>query len=407
MITPGTRLEALASRYHTGSEKMQPEILRSNNISSNAQFEINSSQYPISPYHVVLSRKKLRRMIRLVRLLHKLSGNRIYLDYLGNHLPASARFDPGHHSVMMGYDFHLGASGPKLIEVNTNAGGIWYASMCYGPQVAEFPERLGHQLLKDFIDDYALFRKNPDARPERIVILDEHPQQQPLYPEMRAFETLFRQAGIDAVIAAPEDILSDDKGLTVDGKRIDMIYNRHCDFYLKTPAVEKIRNAWLNGRACLSPNPHTYGLLADKQRMILWSQPELMRGFGLSRRESALLADTIPTTRLLNSLTAEEAWRTRKQWVFKPDTGYASRGVYVGEKLTKTKFAELDPNDTLIQKRIPPSISQGDGNALFKTDFRLFAYQDRILCVSARIYQGQVTNLRTENGGFAKVCLLQ
>ena len=25
----------------------------------------------------------------------------------------------------MGYDFHLGAGGPKLIEVNTNAGGAF------------------------------------------------------------------------------------------------------------------------------------------------------------------------------------------------------------------------------------------------------------------------------------------
>ena len=41
----------------------------------------------------------------------------------------------------------------------------------------------------------------------------------------------------------------------------------------------------------------------------------------------------------------------------------------------------------------------------FKTDFRLFVYQQKILAVSARLYQGQVTNLRTENGGFAKVCL--
>lgn len=368
---------------------------------------MNPDQYPISPYQANLSRKYLRQMVRLVRLLHKLSDNEAYRAYLDNQLPASARFDPGHHSVMMGYDFHLGASGPKLIEVNTNAGGIWYASMCYGPHVAEFPKRLGYQLLNDFIDDYALFRKNPDAHPECIVIFDEHPQQQPLYSEMQVFELLFRQAGIDAMIAGPEDILSDDKGLTIDGKRIDMIYNRHCDFYLKSPAVEKIRNAWLNARVCLSPNPHTYGLLADKRRMILWSQPELMRGFGLTRRELDLLDDTIPPTRLLNSLTTEEAWRTRKQWVFKPDTGYASRGVYVGEKLTKHKLAELDPNDTLIQQRIPPSISQGDDNARFKTDFRLFAYQDRIRGVSARIYQGQVTNLRTVNGGFAKVCVLQ
>ncbi len=95
-----------------------------------------------------------------------------------------------------------------------------------------------------------------------------------------------------------------------------------------------------------------------------------------------------------------------KQWVFKPDTGYASRGVYVGAKLTRVKFAELNPHRTVLQQRIRPSISQGEDNVMFKTDYRLFAYQDRILCVSARIYQGQVTNLHTENGGFARVCII-
>jgi hypothetical protein len=37
--------------------------------------------------------------------------------------PAVARFEPGAIGVFMGYDFHVGPQGPKLIEINTNAGG--------------------------------------------------------------------------------------------------------------------------------------------------------------------------------------------------------------------------------------------------------------------------------------------
>ena len=37
--------------------------------------------------------------------------------------PAIARFEPGPIGVFMSYDFHLGPEGPKLIEINTNAGG--------------------------------------------------------------------------------------------------------------------------------------------------------------------------------------------------------------------------------------------------------------------------------------------
>jgi len=367
---------------------------------------MNPSSLPISPYPAAVSRRDLWRMIRLVRLLHKLSGNGAYRSHLENVLPVSARFDPGHHAVMMGYDFHLTESGPKLIEVNTNAGGLWYASLCDDPEAAEFSARLGSKLLKTFYDDYARFRNVPESRPKTLVILDENPAEQPLYAEMQIFAALFNKAGIEAVIADPEAIEAKEGGLYLDGKPVDMIYNRHCDFYLESAALANIRAAYLKGQVCLSPNPHAYGLLADKRRMMLWCQIAIMRGFGLSEQELALLAETIPETRLLAELATEEAWRTRKQWVFKPETGYASRGVYVGDKLTKHKLAELVPEDTLIQWRIPPSLTFGEADQTFKTDYRLFVYRDRILGVAARIYQGQVTNLRTENGGFAKVRLI-
>ncbi len=36
--------------------------------------------------------------------------------------PEISQVDPGPAGALMGYDFHLGDNGPKLIEVNTNAG---------------------------------------------------------------------------------------------------------------------------------------------------------------------------------------------------------------------------------------------------------------------------------------------
>jgi hypothetical protein len=119
-----------------------------------------------------------------------------------------------------------------------------------------------------------------------------------------------------------------------------------------------------------------------------------------------VLARAIPQTRWLNALSREEVWATRKSWVFKPDTSYGSRGVYVGDKLTKGKLAELNPDTTLMQQRIPPSLCRVDAQTHFKTDFRLFVYRNRVLAITARLYQGQVTNLRTEQGGFAQIKLV-
>ena len=367
---------------------------------------MDNLQYPVSPYHAELPRHDLRGMIKLVRLLNKLSENSAYQALVNPQLPATAHFNPNHFSVMMGYDFHLSPTGCKLIEVNTNAGGLWLASLCYHPDATAFPLRLGNKLLETFISDYALFCKNPHARPEFIVILDANPPAQFLYPEMQIFAQLFNQAGIKSAIAAPEELNQQDDGLYFNNNRIDLIYNRHCDFYLETSAMSAIREAWQNRQVCLSPNPHTYGLLADKRRMIIWSDSHLLQKFGLNTEEIALFKQTIPQTLSLADLTQEQAWQNRKQWVFKPETGYGSRGVYVGDKLTKSKLAELNPNSTLIQQRISPSITRICDDIRFKTDFRLFAYRNQILAISARLYQGQVTNLRTENGGFAKVRLV-
>ena len=72
---------------------------------------------------VTLPRKDLQAMLGLVRVVEQLAALPAYRKQLSAELPEVARFDPQHHAVMMGYDFHIGPDGPGLIEVNTNAGG--------------------------------------------------------------------------------------------------------------------------------------------------------------------------------------------------------------------------------------------------------------------------------------------
>jgi hypothetical protein len=56
-----------------------------------------------------------------VRVLHEAMTSTAWRDHVQapqpNGLPQVPR------GVFMGYDFHLTESGPKLIEINTNAGG--------------------------------------------------------------------------------------------------------------------------------------------------------------------------------------------------------------------------------------------------------------------------------------------
>lgn len=362
-------------------------------------------QKGISPYTVNLSSNALKQMINVVHELQQLSEHPDY-PLLLPELPANAQIEPDHFSVLMGYDFHIDDSHQvKLIEVNTNAGGLWFAAQSYQPDITQFPEKLADKLLTTFLQEYRLFCQNKKALPQLIAIIDHQPKEQFLYPEMQVFAKLFEQAGIKAVIIDPNQIETKNERLYYQQQAIDLIYNRHCDFYLHSAEMQAIAQAWQQQSVCLTPNPRVYGLLADKQRMIAWSQPDPLSHL-LSPKIAVHLQRAIPETRLLQSLNKDATWSVRKQKVFKPSSSYASRGVYIGDKLTKKKFNSFDPQDTLVQQRVKPTLTLSPDGEQFKTDFRLFVYRNTILNICARLYQGQVTNLRTPKGGFSKIKLV-
>ncbi len=166
-----------------------------------------------------------------------------------------------------------------------------------------------------------------------------------------------------------------------------------------------LKTAYLIGRVCLSPNPFAYGLLADKRRMILWSDAQALKALELPNSDEKLLLDLVPSSSLLSQHDPDELWSQRKDLIFKPVNRFGSRGVLMGKSITRKRFAELEPETTLVQQVVVPSVETAADGQEFKMDLRLFVYRDHLLGVGARLYQGQVTNLRTEGGGFAPVGL--
>ena len=359
---------------------------------------------PISPLRVPLEKADLHQMLALLRLSWKLQTNSDYQRLVAAELPESARFGPGNAGVMMGYDFHLTAAGPRLIEINTNAGGAALAlRACHGEPLLtpSLQRRLKIMFEREWLD----FSRGD--RPLRtLVILDENPRQQALFSEMECFSAWLTALGVEVHISDPAELVADERGLNLAGKPVDMIYNRHCDFYLEDAAMARIRSAYLGRKVCLTPNPFVYGHLADKRRLILWCQAEKMIELGLNESEVQLLQQMIPRSRLLAELDSDQIWSQRKKLVLKPVARYGSKGVLLGKGMSRKRFAELDPELTLVQDLVPPSqVTDPDGNS-FKVDLRLYAWRDRSLGIAARLYQGQVTNLQTVGGGFASVQLV-
>ena len=366
-------------------------------------------QLPISKLPAFLPKKDLRQMLRLVRLLFRLSKQDNYRQQVFPQLPPVACFDPGHDALMMGYDFHLTPEGPRLIEVNTNAGGGYIAWLSETQAHREYPTepstRMQERLFSSFVQEWRRF-SGGKRQLQRVAILDDDPADQPLYPEMVACRDWLQEKGLEVEIVAPEQLQVTSNGVSAAGKPIDLIYNRHCDFFLEEPQLTAIGSAYLAGSVCLSPNPFAYGLLADKRRMILWSDAKSLAGLGLKEAERQLLVSLVPRSRLMAECDPELLWQERKNLVFKPVSRFGSRGVLLGKSITRKRFAEQEAETTLVQDLVVPSVETDTDGQGFKVDLRLFVYRDQLLGIGARLYQGQVTNLRTEGGGFAPVRLV-
>jgi hypothetical protein len=104
---------------------------------------------------------------------------------------------------------------------------------------------------------------------------------------------------------------------------------------------------------------------------------------------------------------ADDFWKSRRQWFFKPARGFGSRAAYRGEKLTRQVFATISTGDYIAQAMVVPSeryvVPDGETQRVLKFDLRNYAYEDHVQLVAARLYQGQTTNFRTPSGGFAAV----
>lgn len=358
----------------------------------------------ISPWPVALPATDLRAMTELARNLYRLSITERYQQQVLPLCPESARFDPGHDSVMMGYDYHLTAEGPKLIEINTNAGGSLLAWIAYARHhgLAEaMPASVKAQLLQTFAEEWHRF--GGKGHPQTIAIIDENPAEQHLFGEMEFFAELFHAWGAHAWVVDPSELEPRDTGLYLRDRPVDMVYNRHTDFYLETDALQPLLHSYLQKQVCLTPNPHTYGLLGDKRRLLQLSDPAFREPFALDDAVEDQFAKGLLACRLLADCDRDQVWQDRKTLVFKPVNHYGGKGVLLGKSISHKRFEALPPGETLVQTAAPPNVTDAGELGPMKTDYRLFMYRDRMVGLTARLYQGQLTNLRTEGGGFAPV----
>lgn len=315
--------------------------------------------------------------------------------------------------IFMGYDFHLQNNNenknitPKLIEINTNAGGA-FLNLCllnaiYKNDKNNVADKLANEFVAMFKNEFAIFSNN-QKNLQTIAIVDENPSEQFLYPEFEICQKILAKNNIQTIISSPENLSIQNNNLYYNnGIKIDFVYNRLTDFYLRSNAKNNaLLTAYQNDFAAISPNPKIYDLYANKNNLINLSNADFLDNLNIDNQSKNILLKHIPKILKVKNNDAEYLWKQRKNLFFKTAEGYGSKAVYRGDKLTKKVFAEIIESDAyLAQEIIPPSEHLLKNiNAVMKADFRCYCYNGKIQLVAARLYQGQTTNFRTENGGF-------
>ena len=131
-------------------------------------------------------------MRRVITAVHAVTALQAYQQVVLAAAPSIARVDPRTPGVFTGFDFHVCADGPKLIEINTNAGGAllnaaaeWRRPACCGARESALLATSRAMLERDFFDMFQQeWRIARGDRPLRTVaIVDDQPEGQFLYPE--------------------------------------------------------------------------------------------------------------------------------------------------------------------------------------------------------------------------------
>jgi hypothetical protein len=355
--------------------------------------------------------EQMQRVVRGIEAAARLPG---YRAAALSWAPETAQPDHGPLGAFMGYDFHLAADGPRLIEVNTNAGGAFVNALLVGAQRSCCSEvrnpssgaaavDFDSAVLRLFQAEWARQRRTGALR--RIAIVDDRPAEQFLYPEFVLAQRLLTRQGVATVIADAAELRYEHGRLSFANQTIDLVYNRLVDFALDDPGHAALRAAYLDDAVVVTPNPHNHALFADKRNLVLLSDPARLRSWGLAPELLADLA-AVPRTTLVTDATAPQLWEARRTLFFKPAGGHGGKAVYRGDKLTRGVWATILRGGYVAQDFAAPSerMIEVDGvRTSCKTDFRLYTYDGRVLLTAARLYQGQTTNFRTPGGGFAPV----
>lgn len=274
----------------------------------------NTHPHLFSSTPAFVSELDLQKMLATVEATERVSRMAAYGEAVLSNAPEIARQDFGPRGVFMGYDFHLTEDGPKLIEINTNAGGGFLNAALLNAQRAcckaandhfVLPTRGGFEtaVATMFQNEWRLQGRTVPLR--TIAIVDDAPQQQYLFPEFMLAKSVLERQGFEVIICDPLELSFSVGKLQMGMRTIDLVYNRLVDFTFEKPEHDVLRRAYLEGAVVVTPNPHLHTLLANKSNLIILSDQDELRRMGASGDDIAALA-TVPRAQFVTPANVDQ-----------------------------------------------------------------------------------------------------
>ena len=301
--------------------------------------------------------------------------------------------NPGYKAVSptSRLDSFLTADSYSFVELNGESpAGIAYADAAYDifsslPVMKKFstdydlrPLYGSRFMLDVLLESHAEFLGHKPERAPRIAIVDLAGV--PTIKEFELFREFFESAGYPAVICTPQELEFRGNELSVNGKKIDIVYkrllvNEYLPIMNDYPAL---LDAYRAGSICMVNSFRSklihkkalFAVLTDARRSTLFTPAEL-----------DAIHTHVPWTRSVKDHQSDYRGQTidllefirgnSQRLVLKPNDDYGGHGITIGWSVDETRWDEaieqaLENGDYLVQERVPtaketfPALENGD-----------------------------------------------
>ena len=365
---------------------------------------------------VFVSATQARAMTSIIHAIESVVRLPGYQEHALARTPVIARLDPGPRGVFLGYDFHLDPDGPRLIEINTNAGGALLVAALARAQRACCTEaepfltssgdtgQIENGIVEMFRTEW---RRGRGAQTlTRIAIVDDAPTEQYLYPEFLLFRALFERHHRSRDRGCARTRRRDGAlGTTANGSTSSTTVD---GFHPRARGTQRFARGPRSRRGNLDAAPARARVVRRQAQSDSSFRPGLPARAGIA-------ATTIETLTRRQCRGRSGGCRARRlaggpaqRYFFKPARASAAR----------PPTAATSSPSGVVGRFSRPLRGAGD-RAAERTHvagrWRTRSAQARppehvyygaIQLVPARLYQGETTNFRTAGGGFAPVVVV-